>query len=318
MFKKATKKQAKLRAALFGPSGAGKTFTGLRIATGLGGKIAVIDTERKSASKYADMTEEDARTRGLLKPFEFDTCELDDKSIDGYCEAIQAASRDYDILVIDSLSHGWQQLLERVEKLAQAKYKGNTWSAWSEGTPEQRQLVDAILDFPGHVIATMRSKTEWTTVQQSNGKSAPIRVGLAPEQGKGIEYEFDLLLELSVDHVCNVLKDRTGKFQDKLIDKPGEDFGKSLAEWLNNGERIPTQSEKDEAERQLRIEGRTKAAMEACPENVPAPTWLKGYATEASKMCVGHPARESLADMSIEELKICTTKHAEIVKILNA
>ena len=223
-FKKATKAQANLHAAIHGPSGAGKTFTSLRVGTGLaGGKpIAVIDTERGSASKYADR-------------FSFDVLELEDQTIDGYVAAIgEAAKAGYAVLIIDSLSHGWQTLLEEVEKLAKAKYRGNTWSAWSEGTPHQRRLVQAILNYPGHVIATMRSKTEWTTVD-NNGKKTPQRVGLAPEQGKGIEYEFDLLLEISTEHIGHVIKDRTGKFQDKLIDKPGEDFGKQLAAWLSDG-----------------------------------------------------------------------------------
>jgi hypothetical protein len=141
--------------------------------------------------------------------------------------------------VIDSLSHGWQSLCEEVEKLAKAKYRGNTWSAWSEGTPLQRKLVAAILGFPGHVIGTMRSKTEWTTVDDGRGKKTPQRVGLAPEQGKGVEYEFDLLVEISTDHIANVIKDRTGKFQDKLLEKPGEDFGRQLAAWLADGTPTP-------------------------------------------------------------------------------
>jgi hypothetical protein len=221
-FRKATKAAAKLRAAVFGPSGSGKTYTSLRIATGLGGRIAVIDTERGSASKYSDR-------------FGFDVLELEDQSIQGYVDAIRlAAESGYEVLLIDSLSHGWQTLLEEVEKLAKAKYRGNTWSAWSEGTPLQRKLVQAILQFPGHVLATMRSKTEWTTVD-NNGKKTPQRIGLAPEQGKGVEYEFDLLVEISTEHIANVIKDRTGKFQDKLIEKPGEDFGRQLAAWLADG-----------------------------------------------------------------------------------
>jgi hypothetical protein len=91
----------------------------------------------------------------------------------------------------------------------------------------------------------MRSKTEWTTVD-SNGKKTPQRVGLAPEQGKGIEYEFDLLVEISVEHIGQVIKDRTGKFQDKLIDKPGEQFGQQLAAWLADGEPAPAPAPKPE------------------------------------------------------------------------
>ena len=99
----------------------------------------------------------------------------------------------------------------------------------------QRKLVAAILDYPGHVIVTMRSKTEWTTVEDKSGRKAPQRVGLSPMQGKSIEYEFDLLLEISPEHIGTVIKDRTGKFQDRLIDKPGEDFGRELAAWLADG-----------------------------------------------------------------------------------
>lgn len=221
-FTKATKSRAKLRAALFGPSGSGKTFSALRIATGIGGRVAVIDTEHGSASKYADR-------------FQFDTCDLADQTVAGYVAALaSAATAGYDVVVIDSMSHGWQELLQEVDMLAQAKYRGNTWSAWSEGTPKQKQLVRAILSFPGHVLATMRSKTEWTIITD-NGKTRPVRVGLAPEQRKGIEYEFDLLVELSPEHTANIIKDRTGKFQDALIDKPGEEFGQQLAAWLNDG-----------------------------------------------------------------------------------
>jgi hypothetical protein len=242
MFTRATKKQARLRAALYGPPGAGKTFSALSIATGLGERIAVIDTERCSASKYAGT-------------FAFDVCDLDDRSIDAYIRAINAAAQaKYDVLIIDSLSHAWQELLVEVERLAAAKFRGNTWSAWSEGTPKQRRLVDAILSYPGHVIATMRSKIEYV-VGEHNGKTAPRRVGLAPEQGKGIEYEFDLLVELSQEHIAHVVKDRSGLAQDRLIEKPGPEFGRELAAWLSDGQPVqqtqpaqPAQAQKQPAQ----------------------------------------------------------------------
>ena len=221
-FKKATKKQAKLRAAIFGPAGAGKTYTALAVASGLGKKVAVVDTERGSASKYADR-------------FGFDVCELKGRSIDDYVEAIKDAG-DYDVLIIDSLTHAWQELLTEVEKLAKTKYRGNTWSAWSEGTPRQRSLVDAMLCSPCHIIATMRTRTEWKVGENSRGKTTIDRVGLAPEQGKGIEYEFDLLMEISQEHIGHVIKDRTGKFQDVLIEKPDAKFGKQMKAWLEDAE----------------------------------------------------------------------------------
>lgn len=223
-FKKADKKQSKLRLSIFGPSGAGKTMTSLKIAngflkTGLKSRVAFIDTERGSANKYADQ-------------FDFDILELDKKSILDYIQAIKLASEhNYQILIIDSLSHAWQELIEDIDRLANVKYKGNTWRAWSEGTPKQRSLIDAIISYPGHVISTIRSKTEWEVGDDKKVR----RVGLSPEQGKGIEYEFDMLMEISVDHYATIIKDRTGKYQDKIINKPDEKFGEELIAWLNVG-----------------------------------------------------------------------------------
>jgi len=222
VFKKASKAESKLRLAIYGPAGSGKTFSSLSIASGIGGKIAVIDSERGSAKKYADL-------------FDFDVAEIDDKSIAGYAAALSEAKKaGYQIVIIDSLSHCWQELLAQVEKIAQARFRGNSWSAWSEGTPMQNSLIDKIIGYPGHVIATMRSKTEWVIEQNEKGKSSPRRIGLAPEQGKGIEYEFDMILEMTAEHTANVIKSRIGKYQDQILEKPGVDFGTSLKDWVSS------------------------------------------------------------------------------------
>ena len=222
MFKKATKEKAKLRLALFGVSGGGKTYSALRMATGLGEKIALIDTEHGTASKYADR-------------FNFDVCDLDNPTINNVLMTMKEA-RDYDVLIIDSLSHAWEELLDEVNRIAKAKFGGNTWSAWSEGTPKQKKLIEAILEFPGHIIVTMRAETNWTTTVNDRGKVIPIRIGEAPRQGKNIEYEFDMLIQLSQDHSALVLKDRTGKFQDQCLQEIDEQFGKDLNTWLQDGE----------------------------------------------------------------------------------
>jgi hypothetical protein len=223
-FTKATTTSSKLRAAAFGPAGAGKTFTALAMGEGMGGRMAVIDSERGSASKYADR-------------FEFDTQILETKTVDEYITYInEAAAAGYDVLIIDSLTHAWETLNADIQKLADAKFQGNFWAAWSKGTPLQKKFIETILSYPGHIIATMRSKTEW----QINGEGRkPVRVGLAPEQGKGIEYEFDILFELTPEHLATIIKDRTGKFQDKIIEKPGKAFGQELVDWLNEGAAPP-------------------------------------------------------------------------------
>ena len=243
-FTKAEKKKAKLRLAIFGPSGAGKTYTALRIGKGMGGKIAVIDTENDSASLYADR-------------FEFDTLNLQDKSIDGVCAAFKAAAEaGYEVVIIDSMSHAWQELLDQVDALASTKFRGNSHAAWSEGTPKQRQFVRAILETPFHLIGTMRSKTLWTEEEDTKtGKKKPVKLGLAPEQGKGIEFEFTMLMEMDVDHRATVTKDRTGKYQDKSIMKPGEDLGKELLEWLNSGKATLSMDEAKQLHAAARAKG---------------------------------------------------------------
>jgi hypothetical protein len=205
-------------------------MTALRMAQGIADKMGVsfgvIDTEARSASKYADRI-----------PFDVD--DLNGKTVDHYLAAMDnAAKAGYKMLVIDSLSHAWRELTEEVDRIAQSSTSKNTFSAWGKVAPKQKRLVDAILNYPGHLITTMRSKTEWVVGEGKSGKLAPEKMGLAPEQGKGIEYEFDLLIEMNQAHQATVTKDRTGKFQDEVIEKPGEEFGVALYDWLSSGSAI--------------------------------------------------------------------------------
>lgn len=231
-FTNATRNDLYLRCAIYGPSGSGKTMTALRMAKGiadkLGTKFAVIDTEARSASKYADR-------------INFDVDNLTDKDIDSYLSSMNECVRaGYKVLVIDSLSHAWRELTEEVDRISQNSNNRNSFSAWGKVSPKQKRLVEAILNFPGHIIATMRSKTEWVLNSNEKGRMVPEKMGLAPEQGKGIEYEFDLLVEMNQNHQATVSKDRTGKFQDQVIDKPGEAFGVQLLEWLNGTVETPS------------------------------------------------------------------------------
>lgn len=222
-FKKATKAASKLRLGLTGPSGSGKTYSALAIGTQLGQRVALVDTERGSASLYADR-------------FGFEVLELPDFEAWTYVKAIGAA-RDaaFDVLIIDSLSHAWEWLKDYVDSIAKAKYRGNTWSAWSEGTPIQNALVEAILQYPGHVLVTMRTKTEWETEKDANGKTKPVKVGLAPIQRSGLEYEFTVMLELSEGGLAKVGKTRWSEIAEKVIEKPGPKFAKEILAWLGAG-----------------------------------------------------------------------------------
>lgn len=227
-FAKALRKKAKLRLALTGPSGSGKTYGALEIAKGLGGKTAVIDTEKGSASLYSDR-------------FDFDVLELDPPfTPERFIEAIGAAQEaGYDNLIIDSITHEWSGsggCLELLDGLAKAKYRGNTWSAWSEITPRHNAFLDAILRSDLHIIATMRSKTETAQVDKGNGKKGVDKLGMKSEQRDGVEYEFTTVLDLNHEtHTAMASKDRTGLFSNAEVTQLNELTGKKLMDWLNDG-----------------------------------------------------------------------------------
>ncbi len=232
-FAKAERKTAKLRAALCGTSGSGKTYSALLLARGLAGisgKIAVIDTERGSASLYSDVTDFDVAE--LAPPF----------NPRRYRELIAEAARGYDVLVIDSLSHAWTGeggVLEMHDKATQASRGGNSYTAWRDVTPEHNALVDAILAAPCHVILTMRSKTAYELQENEKGKKTPVKIGLAPIQRDGMEYEFTLVWDLSVEkHVATASKDRT-RIWDGRHDVIGIQHGAELKAWLESGNAAP-------------------------------------------------------------------------------
>ncbi len=229
-FVKAVRKQAKLRLALTGPSGSGKTYSALLMAKGLGGKVAVIDTEHGSASLYCHLLEFD--TMELTAPY----------SPERYTSAIKdAESAGYDVLVIDSISHEWNGtggMLQINEQVAQSKFRGNTWSAWSESDPRHRKFVDSILQTKMHVIVTMRSKTETAQEKDANGKTKIQQLGMKAEQRDGIIYEWTTVLDLvHGGHYATATKDRTGLFNgDPQVITPAT--GEMLLGWLATGAEV--------------------------------------------------------------------------------
>lgn len=232
-FAKAQRKKAKLRLGITGPSGSGKTWGALLMAKGLGGTIAVLDTEKGSASLYA----------GMPNMPEFDVLELAAPyTPERYIEAVNAAQQaGYDTLIIDSITHEWSGVggcLELVDEVARAKFKGNSWSAWNEVTPRHRALLDAILQSQMHIIVTLRSKTE-TAQTEEGGRKKVVKLGMKSEQRDGFEYEMTTVLDLTHDgHYALASKDRTSLFVGDP--KPiTPDTGRMLKEWLETGTEQP-------------------------------------------------------------------------------
>ena len=232
-FQKAERKKSKLRLALTGPSGSGKTYGALLVAKGLGGKIAVIDTEKGSAALYSHLVD-------------FDVLDLEPPyTPERYRQAVKlAVENGYGVVIIDSITHEWSGsggCLELNEETARAKCRGNTWSAWNETKARHRAFIDDLLVCPAHVIVTMRSKTETAQVEV-NGRKQVQKLGMKSEQNDGMEYECTTVLDLVHDgNFALPSKDRTGLFPPNSDPfKLSENIGQNLAKWLESGKAPPT------------------------------------------------------------------------------
>jgi hypothetical protein len=221
--------------AVDGPAGSGKSFTALRFAFALaargGGRVCCIDTEAGSLSLYQGDAPDGV-------PFDFDVLELLTYSPVEYTSAIEEAGRSgYDVLVIDSLSHGWTGrggVIEMKDRIG-----GNSFAAWKDLTPLQDRMIESILTSPLHVIATLRSKMEYILDRNEQGKQEPRRVGMAPIQRPNLEYEFTIFASLDQSHTMTVTKSRCSAVQNAVVVKPDASFMKPIIDWLERGEAAP-------------------------------------------------------------------------------
>jgi hypothetical protein len=224
--RKAERRQVKLRLALTGVSGSGKSLGAINLAKGMGGKFVIIDTEHTSADLYTHVADYDVLT--LDKPF----------TPEKYIQAInQCEKHGYEIIIVDSLSHAWSGeggALDMHDAATQASSSKNSYMAWKEITPWQNKLINTIIQSPAHIITTMRVKTHYDVVD-IGGKKRPVKIGLAPIQKDGLEYEFTCVLSLEKDsYLYTSSKDRTGIFEGNH-EKLSESSGKKIMEWLSCG-----------------------------------------------------------------------------------
>lgn len=227
-FQRAVKHQAKGRVALIGPAGSGKSYTMLRLAGAMGAKVAAVDTEHGSLSKYADL-------------FNFDVIDLDVSSVENFLAALTAAETNgYDVFCCDSLSHFWMGrggALEFVDMAA--KRHRDQMGGWKDFRPHERQMVDRMIASPCHVIVTMRTKTDYVEQTGSDGKKKRVKVGLAPVQREGLEYEFDLVGYMDEENTLIVDKTRCPALSQKALVKPGPVEFAPFIQWLGSGAVAP-------------------------------------------------------------------------------
>ncbi|MEE3402548.1 MAG: AAA family ATPase [Acutalibacteraceae bacterium] len=234
VFEKATRRKAKLRMALTGVSGAGKTLGALYIAygiTGDWGKIALIDTEHERARFYAnrsDLHTGEFLYASMMPPY----------SPERYRQFVEegaAAVGSDGVVIVDSFSHAWNNtggVLDIKDKIAEQQGK-NSYTAWSEAGKIQNHLVNTILSADCHTIVTMRSKMDYAMQENDRGKMQPVKVGLAPVQRDDTEYEFDVVLDIARNHIATASKDTT--FLDTFGAVITPALGTQLRDWLDSG-----------------------------------------------------------------------------------
>ena len=216
-----SKKQAKIKLALQGCAGSGKTYSALLLAYGLTNdwtKIAIIDSENGSADLYAHLGN-------------YNVLPLQDSfTPETYIEAIKICEgASMEVIIIDSISQCWDCLLEY-----HANLQGNSFTNWQKITPRINAFMQKILQSNSHVICTMRCKQDYV-LSEKNGKMIPEKVGLKAVMRDGIDYEFTIVLDINMKHQAIASKDRTSLF----IGKP--DFtitpttGQIIIDWCNSG-----------------------------------------------------------------------------------
>jgi len=89
-----------------------------------------------------------------------------------------------------------------------------------------------------HLIATMRSKQDYILVANDKGKQVPKKVGLAPIQRDQMDYEFTLVFDIGVDHRGEVSKDRTGLFNEKIVNLADPATADAIRGWLDHGTEV--------------------------------------------------------------------------------
>jgi hypothetical protein len=241
--RKASRKKAKLRLGISAPSGAGKTMGSLMLAYGITGdweKIGFIDTEEGSGELYVDQVKHDVKIGHFLY------CRIsDDFAPVHYINAIQALEKaGAEVIIIDSTTHAWAGAGGLLEKQGNIAAKtGNSYTAWRDPSKEHNALVSAMLQSPAHIIATMRSKTEYAMQDGDSGKKKVVKLGLAPVQRAGMEYEFTVFFDIDENSQATATKDRTDLFA--TINAAGQlekksfmitpETGALLAGWLNTG-----------------------------------------------------------------------------------
>ena len=219
--------------AIIAPSGGGKTYGGLRLATGMAQEIK---KETGKDPKILMGNTESKRGLYYANEFEYDIVDIDPPyNPEKFVELIEyAVEEGYDILIIDSSSHEWDGKGGCLELQQQA---GGTYQSWSKVTPRHQKFINAIADSPISIIATMRGKDQYEMSKDDRGRTTVQKFGVGAKQREGFEYEFTVtFLVDQKTNTAEVQKDNTHIFDSEGPTILTEAHGAKIMKWANSGE----------------------------------------------------------------------------------
>ena len=231
--KKAKREQIFTKTALMAPSGGGKTYSALRLATGMAQEIK--KTTGKDAKILMGNTEQ-KRGYYYANEFDYDIVDIEaPHNPEKYVDFIEfAVGEGYDIVIIDSASHEWEGKGGCLELQQQA---GGTYQSWAKVTPRHNKFINAIADSPIHIICTMRGKDAYEVEKDDRGRTTVTKLGIGAKQRDGFEYEFTCTF--MIDQKTNMAtsqKDNTHIFENETAVLLSENHGAKIIQWANSGE----------------------------------------------------------------------------------
>lgn len=231
--KKAKREKIYPKIAIIAPSGGGKTYGALRLATGMAEEI---EKETGKKAKILMGNTESKRGYYYANEFDYDIADVDAPyNPEKFVELIDfAVSEGYDILIIDSSSHEWEGKGGCLELQQQA---GGTYQSWAKVTPRHQKFINAIADSPITIIATMRGKDQYEMSKDERGRASVQKLGVGAKQREGFEYEFTCTFLIDQKtNTAEVQKDNTHIFDSEGPTILTEAHGAKVMKWANSGE----------------------------------------------------------------------------------
>jgi len=226
-----------LKLLMYGPTYAGKTWNGLKIALGIVMKIRgcteaeaykhiiMLDSENKRGALYAYMGPYNYKE--IEPPF---LAEKITNEIDLLNDVNQI-----DVILIDSLTHYWSKTGGILDRKAKKDAKGgNGYTNWQEFTAIFSEMIDTILQSPKVVIATTRSKNDTVMEANDKNKMVPRTYGLKPDLRDDIDYDFDIVFNVDKQS-HNLIMEKGVPGIKNVYEVDGPEIGMELYDLFNAG-----------------------------------------------------------------------------------